>query len=497
MKFLQLFKRNKPYHRPFKLKHFLAALTVVLLPLISGKASEPSALEKVLEKGYITVISRNGPTTIYEGPYGLTGFDHNLAQAFADYLNVELKVVFEDNLGVIMDEVGSARGEFAAASLTITEERGEIVRFTSPYQEIKEQILYKSGSDKPKTPEDLIGKEILVIANSSHAEQMRRLKKQHPELRWKESNTVEMLDLIELVSEGKIDHALVDSIAYQMNRNLYPSVVVGFELDNTQKIAWAFPNNADTTLYQAAEDFFQQVRDNGYLAKVEDHYYGHLDELSNYGAKIFKRRMHSRLPKYKPYLQTAADMFELDWHWLAALSYQESHWNPRAKSPTGVRGFMMLTQGTAKDMGVTKRTDTLQSIYGGAKYFYRLLKRIPEDIKEPDRTFFALAAYNVGFGHLKDAQLLTEQQGGDRNRWTDVKKRLPLLAKRKYYKKLKHGYARGWEPVNYVENIRHFHNILSWNTQLELRRIAAAKKEGEFLPEDSGFTTYAGSMSAL
>ncbi len=494
MKFLRNhIRHNKRFH----IKHFLITVVAVVLPLIAGTASEPTALERVLEKGHLTVISRNGPTTIYEGPYGLTGYDYNLVKGFADHLGVELKVKFEDNLGTIFEEVGSATGDVAAASLTITPERTEIVRFTSPYQEITEQVLYLSGTGKPKKPEDLIGKDILVIANSSHAEQMRKLKQEYPDLRWKESNTVEMLDLIEMVSEGKIDHALVDSISYEMNRNLYPNVLVGFEFDDTKNIAWAFPNNADNTLFHAAEDYFNEIRQNGFLTQIDDHYYGHLDELSNTGAKIFYRRMHKRLPKYKPYLQTAADMFELDWHWLAALSYQESHWNPKAKSPTGVRGFMMLTQGTAKDMGVTKRTDVLQSIYGGAKYFYRLRKRIPADIPEPDRTYFALAAYNVGFGHLKDAQYLTKQQGGNPNVWTHVKQRLPLLAKRKYYKKLKHGYARGWEPVNYVENIRHFHNILSWNTQLENRRIAAAKEDGEFLPPESGFTTYAGSMSTL
>ena len=152
----------------------------------------------------------------------------------------------------------------------------------------------------------------------------------------------------------------------------------------------------------------------------------------------------------------------MDWRLLAAIGYQESHWNPRARSPTGVRGIMMLTLNTAKHIGVKNRLDAEQSIMGGAKYFKIVLKRIPARIPEPDRTWFALASYNIGWGHVEDARILTERQGADPDRWVDVKERLPLLRQRKYYKQTRYGYARGNEPVQYVDNIRRYYETLQW-----------------------------------
>jgi membrane-bound lytic murein transglycosylase F len=155
-----------------------------------------------------------------------------------------------------------------------------------------------------------------------------------------------------------------------------------------------------------------------------------------------------------------AKKYDLDWRMLVAIGYQESLLNPDAVSPTGVRGLMMLTRKTAKEMGIKNRLDPENSIKGGAKYFDITRKSIPDEVKEPDRTWFALAAYNVGFYHLEDARIITEKRGLDPNKWLDVKTSLPLLAQRKWYKDTKYGYARGWEPVRYVENIRSYYDIL-------------------------------------
>jgi len=127
-----------------------------------------------------------------------------------------------------------------------------------------------------------------------------------------------------------------------------------------------------------------------------------------------------------------------------------------------VRGLMMLTQNTARHVGIKNRLDPEQSILGGARYFKQVLKKIPERIPQPDRTWLALAAYNVGFGHLEDARKITEINDGDPDKWIDVKKNLPLLSRKKWYKKTRHGYARGYEPVKYVENIRKYYELLVW-----------------------------------
>jgi membrane-bound lytic murein transglycosylase F len=154
----------------------------------------------------------------------------------------------------------------------------------------------------------------------------------------------------------------------------------------------------------------------------------------------------------------------IDWRLLAAIGYQESHWRSHAVSPTGVRGIMMLTQATAKYVDIENRMDPESSINGGARFYARQTERLPDTVSEPDRTWMALAAYNVGYNHLKDARQIVEWQGGDPDTWVDMSKALPLLARQKWYSRVQYGYARGWEPVLYVNNIRRYYNIMRWLT---------------------------------
>ncbi|UCE88185.1 MAG: membrane-bound lytic murein transglycosylase MltF, partial [Pseudomonadota bacterium] len=243
----------------------------------------------------------------------------------------------------------------------------------------------------------------------------------------------------------------------------YPSLNVAFDISEPQPLAWAFPLSDDNTLYDAAEAFFEGLTVSGELDRLLERYYGHISKFDYAGTHIYLRHVNRRLPAYRELFERAASDNNLDWRLLAAVAYQESHWNRHAVSPTGVRGIMMLTQATAAHVGIQKRTDPEQSITGGAHYLRKLLDKVPAHIPEPDRTFFALAAYNVGYGHLEDAREITKQRGGDADKWTDVKENLPLLRLRKWYSKTRHGYARGNEPVRYVENIRSYYDILSWH----------------------------------
>ena len=447
------------------------------LPLLLAGSRAPTMLEQVQEQGYLNVLSVNGPTTYYEGPFGYTGFEYELAHAFADSLEVELVVHDGQDLGSLLNTIGSSLGNFAAAGLTITPERQKVLKFTIPYLTVTQKVIYRRGKYRPKTVADLVGKDILVVANSPHAENLELLQQQYPALRWREETDLVMLDLMEMVHSGNATIAIVDSNAFITNRDIYPRARSAFDITLSESKAWAFPKREDDTLYRAAQAFIENyIADNKLDALVEKYYLpdNAVDEGS---ALTFAKRIEQRLPKWKPHFQTSAKEFKADWLLLAAISYQESHWNPHAKSPTGVRGMMMLTQLAASDVGVTDRTDPLQSIYGGAKYFDHVLRRIPADVTAPDRTWMALAAYNVGYGHLQDARILTERQGGNPNLWQDVKQRLPLLAKRKYYRNTIHGFARGWEPVAYVDNIRNFYNILAWHQQLQKRRLAARSQK--------------------
>lgn len=468
-----------------------ALLSVVCSPLTASRA--PTLLEQIHAQGKLIVASRNGPTTYYEGADGHTGFEYLLTQEFADFLGVELEIVEIEDLGQMIDAVGQ-QAHIAAAGLTVTEKRQRKVSFSDAYMQVSQQLIYHNDSDRPQSAKDLIGKNILVIGNSSHAERLRELRKEIPELSWEERSDIEMLDLLEMVHNKKIDYAIVDSNAYELNQSLYPKAKIAFDISPEQPIAWALPAISDKSLHNEVNRFLKSVKHNGKLAELTDIFYGHLGEIGYSGALVFSRRMEKRLPKWQALLQQAADENELDWLLLAALSYQESHWNPKAKSPTGVRGFMMLTLSTAKELGVKSRLNAEQSIMGGARYFKKLLNRMPESIEGQDRIWMALASYNVGYGHVEDARILAQHYGSNPNKWSDVKEFLPLLTKRQYYKFTKHGYARGHEAVTYVQNIRNFYTILAWNEQEQQRLNEIAGNDEE--DDESEFNALLGEMVA-
>lgn len=182
--------------------------------------------------------------------------------------------------------------------------------------------------------------------------------------------------------------------------------------------------------------------------------------LSLYDRKVFFKHLRTRFPRYQVHFENAAKKYELSWKLLASQAYQESHWNRRARSPTGVRGIMMLTRRTAASLGIRNRLDPVKSIYGGARYLAIMQRRIPPSVPIPDRTFFALASYNVGLGHMKDARILALRKKKNPDRWLDMMQVLPLLSQKKYYRTLPHGYARGREPVKYVQRIRAYQVLL-------------------------------------
>lgn len=195
------------------------------------------------------------------------------------------------------------------------------------------------------------------------------------------------------------------------------------------------------------------------------------DHLPAYEIKTFLKHITTRLPNYREEFQHAQDTTGIPWVLLASMSYQESKWNRHAISPTGVRGLMMLTRSTAADLGIQNRLDPKKSIAGGARYLSHLYSRLPHTIERPDRMYLALASYNVGIGHVRDARLLSRRLGKNPNQWDDLKEVLPLLAQKKYYKNLPHRYARGWEPVQYVTRIREYQKILDQVVKQEKKNL--------------------------
>jgi membrane-bound lytic murein transglycosylase F len=439
----------------------------------------PTTLEQVLTNGTLVAISRNGPTTYYEGPNGTTGFEHALLQGFADSLGVTLTIREQEDLSTMLDMVAEGQGQLAAAGLTITPQRQTRVTFTTPYLEVTQQLIYNRGADKPTSIEDIVGGDLLVIAGSSHVERLQQLKADYPQLSWREEPGLEMIDLLEMVHRGEVDYAVVDSNAYHINAQTFPRARLAFDIGEPDALGWAFPQRADNSLYLRAQAYLAHIDESGALDALVAEFFNNDDPVSTGGALLFAYRLEKRLPKWQGLMQQVGEELDLSWQLLAAMSYQESHWDANARSHTGVRGLMMLTRVTAKELGVKNRLDPEQSMRGGAAYFKDLYSRLPQRIQDPDRTLLALAAYNTGMGHLEDARVLTQRHGGNPDTWQDVQKYLPLLAKRKYYRTLKHGYARGWEPVQYVNNIVRFRDIIAWHDQQEQRRLALASSDDD------------------
>lgn len=419
-------------------------------------------LEKVLSRGEITVITRNSPTTFYESNDGDTGLEYDLIKGFAESLGVKFKFVVANKFNDILPTVTNGYADFAAAGLSITDERLKIVKFTPPYQQVTQQVIYHRENIKPKSLEDLFHKHIEIVSGSSHSHNLRRLAEQHPELTWTDTETADSDQLLHFVSQKLIENTISDSNEFMIYRHFFPELDVAFDISEPENLAWAFPKGNDDSLFNAASNYLLKIKQDGTLKQIIERHYGHTQKFDYVGVRRFVRHISTRLKYYKSHFINAAEKNNLDWKLLAAAGYQESHWNRRAISPTGVRGIMMLTRRTAGQLGVKNRLNAKSSIFGGAKYLSHLISRMDKDIPEPDRTWMALASYNVGFGHMKDARKITKQLGKDPNKWIDVKSSLPLLAQRRWYKKTKYGYARGWEPVKYVENIRSYYDLLSW-----------------------------------
>jgi len=426
-----------------------------------------SQLDRVKDEGVLRVLTRNSATTYYQGAHGPAGLEYDLVAGFADYLGVKLKLETPETLSQVLHKIQSGGADIAAAGLTVTDERKTLFNFGTSYQHITPQLVYRVGTRPPKDLDTLHGS-LEVVAYSSHAERLRSLQEEHPELSFQKTNELDSEELLNLVWEQVIDFTVADSNEVAISRRFYPELRVAFDISSPEPLAWAFPPGQDRSLVDKADEFLNALKENGQLDRLLKRYYAYVSDFDYVGTRRYMKHIDQRLPRYQAWFEQAGKKTGVDWRLLAAIGYQESHWNPKAVSPTGVRGLMMLTQATMKQMGIDKdRHDAQASIEGGARYIARVKKRIPTRIKEPDRTWMALAAYNIGYGHLEDARVLAGNDGADPDKWIDIKKYLPLLSQKKWYQQTRYGYARGREPVRYVENVRSYYDILMWITDRE------------------------------
>lgn len=436
----------------------LVALTCSLL---LAACEQSTLLERIKAKGELIVSTRVAPSTYFRGPHGFSGPEFDLIHLFATEIGVKPRFETPQPFEKLLSDVSTGRAHIGAAGLTITQVRSRALRFSRPYQRVTQQLVFRHGNRAPSTIADISNATIEVVAGSSHEENLASLRATlHPQLRWRASHAQSSQALLDRLDRNAIRYTIADSNELAVQRRYYAYLRSAFAISAPEDIAWAFPKHPDTSLLDAANDFLERIERNGTLQKLLDRYFGRSDHLSFVAKRDFWQHVGQRLPLYRDIFERAAQRFEFDWRLLAAVGYQESHWDTTAVSPTGVRGIMMLTKSTAEQLGLSSRLDPVESILGGARYLRIVKSKIPARIPMPDRLWLALAAYNIGFGHLEDARILTQRHGGNPDSWINVRESLPLLSKKKYYETVKRGFARGKQAVSFVENIRSYYDML-------------------------------------
>ena len=476
--------------RIFSSKLLLIAIAITGLAGCQIESEPKSDLEQIRERGVLRVGTLNNQLSYYIGPDGPAGLDYELAREFAEQLGVQLEMKPAYRLSGLFPALQKGEIDLIATGLTQNNEHTRGYRAAPAYYYVSQQVVYKKGQWRPRNLEQLIEFEnkrqaefieqqnqeqneenselttindrlapALVVIEESHFEPtLNQLQQSNPDFIYESVGNADINDLLRQVSKGELSFTVADSIELSLAQRLYPDLALAFELTEDQPISWYLKKSEDESLYALLIEFFGNLKQSGELATLEEKYIGHIGSFDYVDTRAFIRALDSKLPKWSPLFQEYSQ--EFDWRLIAALAYQESHWNPVAKSPTGVRGMMMLTLPTAKSVGVTNRLDPKQSVQGGVEYLRRIVNRIPDSIKQHEKIWFALASYNVGYGHMMDARRLTKAQGGDPDSWSDVKDRLPLLRQKKYYSQTRYGYARGDEAKNYVENIRRYYQSI-------------------------------------
>ena len=435
--------------------------TVALALFLAGCAPKPSALDSIRARNELRVVTLNTPTCFYYDAQGAEGLEYRLAQAFAMELGVHLVMYPVATERAMQDELAAGHADIAAAQITATREWNRVGNPSEAYARIPQLVVYRRDGKRPRGPLQLESAKLAARAGSAQELILQHLKETvAPTLQWvvtAPSNADPLAD----VDSGDAAYALIDDREYTFAHHLYPNVLLGFTLPQDRPVSWIVRPHAHDLL-EATNRFFHHVMASGRLAKLQLEETGDVRPFEYEESREFQGHLIERLPHFQPLFEAAAAQTGFDWRLLAAIGYQESKWNPLAESANGALGVMMLTADTAQAMGIRDRSNPGQNIFAGARYFATVHDMVPARIAEPDRTWLTLAAYNVGFGHLEDARILAQTRGKNPDSWADVRDQLPLLGQERWYSLVKRGYARGWEPVQFVDRVQRILTLLEW-----------------------------------
>ena len=439
--------------------------------------SEQNRYSAIQQRGVLVVGTINNPVSYFIGSEGQSGLEYELSKAFADYLGVKLEMTVKDNAEELFAALERNEIDIAAANLLYQPKKTEVFQIGPAYYSASWQLVYRNGAARPQSLNQLNGK-LMIAAGTELPTLLSEKLGKNPQLKWEIDDKQTQEELLIQVAEGKLDYTIANSIDVSAAQQVRPKIAVAFDVTDESTVHWYLPNSSYSELQATLLDFTNSAIENGLIARIEEKYFNHFSQFDYVDMNSYTQAIEKVLPKYDQLFKKHQG--DLDWRMLAAIAYQESHWDANATSPTGVRGMMMLTKATASRMRISNRTDPEQSIKAGSEYLHWLFSQVPTSIPNEDRIWYALTAYNMGLGHMLDVRRLTKNLGGDPDNWLDVKKNLPLLAEKRYYSNLKYGYARGYEAFQYVENIRRYMNsIINYYRVQENQEATQTEKETE------------------
>jgi len=443
-------------------------LLYLLTNVLTSCSDGLSQLERIQSRGTLRVALIATPPLYFPDESLFRGYDYEIISAYAASIGAELEIMRANTIGEIGTLLKQGKVHVGVGGSSPAYPDNKILN-AQAYNEDEWYVIGHRNKKLPKSIEEITPSTVIVAKDSKPALVLSDLKKEHASLFWLELPNGNTRQVLEQVNKGNFKLSIINADIYAYYRYLYPEIKVAFILDKKYSSHWlTSKHDEDKSLSTSINNFITSYKKSGQLEKRYNNYFHHLKGFNYVDTLYYLRRIKSKLPNYNTLFKKAALSNQLDERFLAAISYQESHWNNNARSHTGVQGLMMLTKDTAKRVGVKDRLDPEQSIMGGAKYLNILKASLSERIQEPDRSWMTLAAYNVGLGHLEDARIITESLGDNPNLWIDVEKHLPKLSKKKWYEKTKYGYARGPEPVEFVRKIRRYYDILRLYQQEEI-----------------------------
>ncbi|MDA8135406.1 MAG: membrane-bound lytic murein transglycosylase MltF [Desulfobacteraceae bacterium] len=447
--------------------YFIPLILILLLFLFTvfsilihnrNLGSEVTALERIKQTGVLRLITDNSIHTYYYYNGRPTGFEYELAVAFADFLHVDLDVVAPgwNNMFTALEE---GKGDFIASGLVITREGLEKVNYSIPYMTIQQHVIYHHLDTGPEKIEDLASLTLHVNRETTYHHRLNEIKASGVPLNYILYHNIPAEELIRMVHDKEIRYTIAANTIAVMSQKYYPDIRIGIPIREKEALAWAV-SKKDPEMLEQINKFFLYAAQIGLIQRITDKYFSNIQNSDPFDLKKFHQRIETRLPEYLSLIHKEAEKYGLDWKLIAAIVYQESQFDAKAVSLNNVKGLMQVTSIAAEEMGLSNLVNPSESIKAGIQYFDKMIKKFEHIDDDHERIPFALASYNVGYGHVSDAVRIAEEMGLDSGKWQNLKKTLPLLSKPGYYTRVRYGYARGLESVQYVERILTYYDIL-------------------------------------